>query len=92
MLNLTTRLTTLLLVALMLALPTVGCQQKAHENEKENQTEKVNENEKEKVLDVEVNGKTKVNVERSKRPEEKRGHIDVEVEHPAGHESGGPSK
>jgi hypothetical protein len=82
MFKLVTRLTTVLL-AMLLALPTIGCQQK--ENVKEN----------EKTLDVQVDaGKTKVKVEGSKKPDEKGRHLDVDVErHPGNeHESGDGSK
>jgi hypothetical protein len=73
MMKLMGRLTTAIL-ALMLALPTVGCQQKAKENEKE------------KVFEVQVDaGKTKVRVEGSKTPDEKGRRLDVDVERQPGH-------
>ena len=76
MMRLMARGTTVIL-ALMLALPIVGCQQK--EDRKENQ----------KVLDVQIDaGNTKVKVEGTKTPDEKGRHLDVKVEHPSGHESG----
>jgi hypothetical protein len=69
MLKLMTRLATVIL-ALILALPTVGCQQK----------EKVKQNE--KALDVQVDaGKTKVKVEANKKSDQNGRHVDVEVEH-----------
>ena len=79
MMKLMTRMTTVILV-LILALPTVGCQQKDKEKERE------------KALDVQIDaGPVKVKVEGSKKPDEKGKHLDVEVEHP-GHESGDRNK
>jgi len=73
--KLMTRLTSVIL-ALMLALPTVGCQR--NEKAKEN----------EKGLDVQIDaGKTKVKVEGSKKPDEKGRHLDVEVDRHPGHEA-----
>jgi hypothetical protein len=58
-------------LALMLALPTVGCQQK----------EKVTENK--KGLDVKIEaGNTEVKVEGSKAPDKKGKRLDVEVVRP----------
>jgi ABC-type metal ion transport system substrate-binding protein len=74
MMKLMTRLTTLIL-ALILALPAIGCQQK--DKDKEN----------EKTLDVQVDaGKTKIKVEGTKKPDEKGRHIDVDVEHHSDHQ------
>ena len=75
------RCLTTILLGLMLALPTIGCQQK----------EKAKENE--KGLDVQIDaGNTKVKVEGSKKPDEKGRHVDVEVERHSGHESGDRDK
>jgi uncharacterized lipoprotein YehR (DUF1307 family) len=75
MMKLIARLTTIIL-ALLLALPIVGCQQK------DKQT-----NDNGKGLDLQIDaGNTKVKVEGSKKPNEKGRHIDVDVDHPAGHE------
>jgi hypothetical protein len=82
MMKLMTRLLTVIL-ALMLALPIVGCQQK----------EKVKENE--RGLDIQIDtGNTKVKVEGSKKPDEKGKHLDVDVERHPGqeHESGDRGK
>ena len=75
MTKLITGLTTVIL-ALMLAAPTVGCQQK--DKDKENK----------KALDVQVDtGKVKVKVEGSKKPDEKGGRLDVQVERHSAPES-----
>ena len=80
MMKLMARLTTVVL-ALMLALPMVGCQQK--ENAKENA----------KGLDLQIDtGGAKVKVEGSRKPDEKGKHLDVEVEHHSGRESGDRDK
>jgi hypothetical protein len=56
-------------LALTLALPTAGCQQKEN-------VEKSN-----RPVDVQIDtGKTKVKVESSKKPDAKGGNIDVKVE------------
>lgn len=68
MMKLITNLTTII-VALTLGLPIVGCQQEKKDTEKE------------KVIDVQVGGHTEVKVERTKKPDEKDGHLDVEVKH-----------
>jgi len=75
-----TRLMTVIL-ALMLALPTVGCEQK----------EKAKENKKGLEIQVET-GRTKVKVEGSTKPDEKGKRLDVEVERHPGHESGNRDK
>ena len=76
MTKLLTRMTTVIL-ALILALPTIGCQKKE---------------EKEKVLDVQIQGKTRVKVERSKGPDGKDGRLEVEVERHPEHEPGDRSR
>jgi hypothetical protein len=80
--RLMTRLT-IVILALMLALPTVSCQPK----------EKVKENGKGLEVQVET-GKTSVKVEGSNKPDEKGRHLEVDVEHHADHgpESGGRDK
>ncbi len=81
MVRLMTRMTTVIVV-LILALPIVGCQQKAKERERE------------KALDVQVDaGPVNVKVEGSKKPDEKGRHLDVEVQHPGQeHPSGDRNK
>lgn len=75
MMRLMTRMTTVIL-ALILALPIVGRQQKENEKERERK----------KALDIQIDaGPVKVKVEGSKKPDEKGRHLDVQVEHP-GHE------
>ncbi len=68
---------TSIILALILALPTIGCQKRE---------------EKEKVLDVQVEGKTRVKVERSKGPDGKDGRLEVEVERHPEREPGDRSK
>jgi hypothetical protein len=94
MMKLMTQITTVIL-ALVLALPTIGCQEKGRERESERDrvSEKGKESEREKPLDVQVDaGPVKVKVEGSKKPDEKDRHLDVEVEHHQGQDSGDRNK
>ena len=84
MLKLVTHLTTVLL-ALLLALPTIGCQPKPVVDGEPRDQQKAPKAE--KGLNIEVDaGKTKVRVESDKKPGEKGRHLDVDVEHHPSHE------
>ena len=73
MMKLMTRMTTVIL-ALVLVLPTIGCQEKGRERE----SERDRVSEREKPHDVQIDaGPVKVKVEGSRKPDEKDRHIDV---------------